>query len=556
MTRARARAGMRWTIGVAALAVAAPAMAQDRPVVTRPITSRIFEYRIPATGPREGQREAPPLPPAAVAALARARGLIQAGQLDAARDTLTAALARAPHHPALLLELANVYQQRRAWRALEQLARAERTAARDSLLLAQDLVTALRGMDRPRDAAQAVVEAWVASPGHLEWARTTLDTLAALDPKGVRELVRRTAADRPQRVDVVGVAAGLEWKLGDTQAALQLLNRADASFRGAPLRWSFADELLARSTPRDSAGAIEVLMDLAADRGRDLNYRLVAAQRAWETSARRGGEREAAPRVARALEDVPPARWGPTLAIAVIRGLRGAGATDEARRLLQVLGEQGRRIPEIAVEYALNDLRDGPPERALDALRAVAGVSNEGSFHYADALFFAGQPDSALVWYGKASENAASPFTGAALERIYLLEDADPKDALPSFGRLAYEEWRGEPRRALVLADSLYRTLPHGSTWAAAAVRLAALRETTGDGKAALEPLLALAEGLPDDRLAPLARQRAGDVYRVWYRDDAKALEQYEECLARYPKAWNTPEVRRWVETLRRERRF
>jgi hypothetical protein len=68
--------------------------------------------------------------------------------------------------------------------------------------------------------------------------------------------------------------------------------------------------------------------------------------------------------------------------------------------------------------------------------------------------------------------------------------------------------------------------------------------------------LLALAEGLPNDRLAPLARQRAGDVYRNAYHDDAKALAQYEECLARYPKAWNAPEVRRRVEALKRDRRF
>jgi hypothetical protein len=84
----------------------------------------------------------------------------------------------------------------------------------------------------------------------------------------------------------------------------------------------------------------------------------------------------------------------------------------------------------------------------------------------------------------------------------------------------------------------------------------ARLEEALGDGKAALPPLLAVAEQLPEDRLAPLARQRAGDIYRIWYKDDAKALAQYEECLARYPKAWNTPEVRRWVEILRRDRGF
>jgi tetratricopeptide (TPR) repeat protein len=545
---------MRWGIGIAVLMAAGvvPAVAQNRP----PNASRFFEFRVPMTGPRASDRPMAPLPPEVMARLERARGMAASGMLEAARDSLTAVLARVPHHPAVLLELGSVLEAREAWRALEQLASNERGAARDSLLLAQDLVTALQRLARPREAAQVVIEAWVASPGHLEWARATLDTLALADPKGVRELIRRAANDLPHRADLIRVAAGLEWKLGDTQTALRLLGQADAAFKGAPLRWSFADELLSRGSARDSAGAVEVLVDLAGDRGRDLNYRLVAAQRAWEVYARRGGEREAAPRVARALEDVPPARWGSALAIAVTRGLREAGATDDARRLLRILGEQGRAIPEIAVERALNDLRDGPPERALGALREAATVSHEGAFRYAEALFFAGQPDSALAWYGKAADKPSSPYTGAALERIYLIEDADPKEALVLFGRLAYEEWRGEPRHALALAESLYATLPHGPMWAAAAMRLAALREAAGDGKAALAPLLALANEVPDDRLAPLARQRAGDVYRVWYRDEAKALEQYEECLARYPKAWNTPEVRRWVETLRRERRF
>jgi predicted negative regulator of RcsB-dependent stress response len=55
--------------------------------------------------------------------------------------------------------------------------------------------------------------------------------------------------------------------------------------------------------------------------------------------------------------------------------------------------------------------------------------------------------------------------------------------------------------------------------------------------------------------LAPLARQRAGDAY-LSLGDETRALAQYEECLARYPRAWNSAEVRRRVEKLRRERRL
>ena len=57
-------------------------------------------------------------------------------------------------------------------------------------------------------------------------------------------------------------------------------------------------------------------------------------------------------------------------------------------------------------------------------------------------------------------------------------------------------------------------------------------------------------------RLAPLARQKAGDLYLARLHDEAHAIEQYEECLARYPRAWNAPEVRRRLDQLRRDRRL
>ena len=545
----------RWASGAACLAfaalstVAGPARAQNSPP-----PRQVFELRIPIVGPRLPERGMSMAPPDLRAAIARARDLANGGRLEAARDTLTAALARAPHQPEILLAIADVLEARGAWRALEQLARAERAAARDSLLLAQDLALASRRLGKPKEAAQTVLEAWIASPAYGQWCRAELDTLAAADPKGVREAAQRAVAAVPARIDLVRGAILHELPLLSVRA-MRLLSIAVDVYKGAPLRWGFAEDLLASGVPRDSAGAVEVLMDLAADKSRDLPYRLVAARRAWDVAQRRGAK-DGATRIANAIEDIPIARWGNPLAIDVIRGLRESGATENARRLLRSLGDQGESIPEIAIEHALNDLRDGPPERALGSLRTLATTSDAAAFQYAEALFFAGQPDSALAWYGRASQDPSHPFTGQALERIYLIEDARPKDALPLFGRLAYEQWRNDSRRALGIADSLYRTLPHASLWAQSAMALAALREAGGDGKAALEPLLAVAEGLPDDRLAPLARQRAGDVYRTWYRDDAKAVAQYEECLAHYPKAWNAPEVRRRLETLRREGRF
>ncbi len=239
----------------------------------------------------------------------------------------------------------------------------------------------------------------------------------------------------------------------------------------------------------------------------------------------------------------------------VARSLRRSGLTGEARALLAA-GERSLSKRELEMEQALADLRDGPPERALPRLLATAWSSTEGGYRYAEALFFAGQTDSALAWYQRVAADPASEFTGPSFERIYLIEDADPRAALPAFGRVAWEEWRGEHKRAAVLTDSLVVTLPHGALWAQAAIMLAAQRDAAGDARSALEPLLALADSLPGDRLAPLARQRAGDIYLRRLKDLPHALAQYEECLARYPRAWNAAEVRRKLEQLRRDRRL
>jgi TolA-binding protein len=106
-----------------------------------------------------------------------------------------------------------------------------------------------------------------------------------------------------------------------------------------------------------------------------------------------------------------------------------------------------------------------------------------------------------------------------------------------------------------VHTDSLCRALPRGPLWAEAALALAGQRAAAGDLAAALEPLLAVADSMPDGRLAAVARDRAGDLY-VRLKDDSRAAAQYEECLSRYPKSWNAPEVRRKLEALRRDRRF
>ncbi len=500
-----------------------------------------------------------PLPPISTAQLARvnaAQTLRESGLVNRARDTLLAVLRQVPHHPIVLTELGRVYVAKQDFAALEQLARAERQAQHDSLLLGRDSTLALERLGRPSEAGEVALEMWAASVDQAEWANPTLVRLSGADPRGIREAMERTVQRLPARLDLVRGLARLQWRLGDTKATLRTLDAAEQPGRALPMRWSFADELLRNGNSRDSTGAVEAFVDIAGDMSRDAVYRVTAARRAWEVYRARLAERQGAPRIRQALKDLPTQKWQPELLVGVARGLREAGMTAEARELLGSGGAAVSLPPEVAVEQALNELRDGPPGRALPALRAAADASPEGTYRYAEALFFAGEVDSALVWYKKASEDPKGPFTGAALERIYLLEDSDPRSALPVFGRIAYEDWRGDLKQATALCDSLYHALPRGASWAQSAIWLSGKLEAAGDAREALEPLLAVADSLPNDRLAPLARQKAGDIYLNRLKDEKSALAQYEECVARYPKAWNAPEVRRKLETLRRERRF
>ncbi len=504
--------------------------------------------------PTLSQRPFRPLSAEAYARLRQAQADREAGLLDRARATLLALARELPHHPQVLTELARLELARGDWAAVERLARPERQLQRDSLLMATELTLALERLLRRREAAEVLIEAWAADPAQ-DWASDSLLAIAAADPRAVREVARGAAHRLPWRNDIVMVASRIEWHDGDGREALRMLAAADGPQPRPPLRARFADRLLEEGDGRDSTGAAEALLALAADTRIDRLFRVPAARRAWELALARGAEAEVAPRLTRALGDVPPDQWDPALLMDVARALRRAGLTGEARALLSA-GEPSLSKRDLELEQALADLRDGPPEKALPRLGVLSTTSVEGAYRYAEALFFAGLSDSALAWYQRVVGDPASEFTGPSFERIYLIEDADPRAALPAFGHVAWEEWRGERKHATALTESLVTALPRGPLWAQAAILLATQRDAAGDARGALEPLLALADSLPGDRLAPLARQRAGDLYLRRLKDAPRAMAQYEECLTRYPRAWNAAEVRRKLDQLRRERRL
>lgn len=506
--------------------------------------------------PVRSQRPVPPLSALAAQRLQRAVDVRASGLLERSRDTLLALQRETPHHPLIVTELGRTQLAREDWSAVERLATAERTAMRDSTLLGRELSEAYERQSRTRDAVRTALEAWTVSPVDGQWAAAVVFRLAPLDARGTAAALEAVATPRPWRTDLTVALARLYSVSGRSADAVRVMNDAEKRSGRTGLRVMFSDESLRAGTPADTSSALAVLAELSADGARRTDERIASARRAWAAVQASGREAEWAPRLAQALRDVPAERWGPDFLLALVRSLQRSGHTAEARVLLAANPSIERRIPELRLEHALGLAREGLLARALPLLDSLTHAWPAARFMLAEVQFFSGALDSAQTNYAKIADKPNDPDAAAALERLYLLEDSPGAPIRPMLGQIAFERWRGRRAAAIVLADSLWRMqAPRGAYAARAGLELASLRMEANEPRAALVPLLVLCDSLADDRLAPLARQRAGDAY-VALGEDARALAQYEECLARYPRAWNSPEVRRRVEKLRKERRL
>ena len=502
--------------------------------------------------PGRGARVAEPLPPAIEPRFLRALDLRASGLPDRARDTLVVLLRALPHHPLLVTELGRTHLVREDWSSAERLAVSERAALRDSSLLGPELATAYERLGRPREALRVIVSAWASSPVDAAWASSMFFRLAPLDAKLALGLLEDAAHPRPWRSDLAVGLARLHALAGRPAEAVRVLREAEQRSGRGGLRVMFADESLRSGRTADSTAATAALTDLASDASRRTEERIAAARRAWYVALASGREAELAVPLAAGLRDVPGETWGPDLLLGVVRTLQQSGRIAEARALMAANPGLERRMPELVLERALGSAREGDLAQALPLLDSLANAWPSARFMLAETQFFAGAMDSAHANFDRVAKRAQDPDAGAALDRLFLLEEHPGTAPLTLLGRIAYERWRGQRVTALRLADSLWHAqAPAGPYAAQAGLELAGLKLESGDARGALVPLLVIADSLASDRLAPLARQRAGDAYSA-LGDDRSALHQYEECLARYPRAWNSAEVRRRVERLRK----
>lgn len=173
----------------------------------------------------------------------------------------------------------------------------------------------------------------------------------------------------------------------------------------------------------------------------------------------------------------------------------------------------------------------------------------------ADVAFFRGDADSALVLYQDMAEAySRSLMTDEAAGRYILLNtyaSLGGGEALEHLGRM---EWGRTVKDSSVVEDSanlLIKRYPSGELAAEAWIALAEIAEGNSDFQTALKHLQKVVTDHAEDRRAPLALRRQGDIYLHKLSDSDLAVEKYQRILTEYPDSVIAGEVRREVEKIR-----
>lgn len=576
------------------------------------ILERVQALRFQDAETRDDWNDGDALPVADEIALTRAQALLRVSRVDEALAMLDELTRRHPDSPRVASAAAAAYlragRPNDALRVLEVADKAVRAsrAKLGSAAPAQnvDPLAAMRAhvllaLGRRKDAIPWMVEAAAHPRGEayalqrqlFEWAETQ-----DVGPEVVAAAEHR-ADQSPKDVDRAQLAAEIEVRAGKMQPALARLARAEPA--GAP-KGQLAEVLGARLSqdPQGAVLAAPLWLELARGSTYDPTIRATALGRVLNPVppvVTFGGTARLAPIAASDLESawrsLPPSDERARLGLQLLQALRARGEAGAAERVAAELSRtqaSAQLSGPVDVEAGLLALGQGNLNEAGKRLERARTQSfddtarERAEFAQAEVLFYSGQFDSALASYNRfAAAHPLSPLTNEALSRAFLLE-ADPDrppgtaPGLPSLAKGLYAEARREWNEAATFAHQADDESKSSDRAASAAPRdenapaeslglanpvranalllLSRVEEARGAAVPARAAALTVAEALPGDRLAPVARKRVGDL-DLARGDKESALAQYEEMLARYPRSWLAAEVRRQVTDLRAQLR-
>jgi tetratricopeptide (TPR) repeat protein len=475
---------------------------------------------------------------------------------------------------------------------------ATRRSAADPFAL--ERAEALLALGKRPEAIPRMVSACAESGARQARMRRDLMLWAETSDLGPRVLAaaEKQSDGAPDNTGLALLAAEIECRAGRAERAWPRVARAEAA-GGLPERGQLLRLLAERLSMDAETGprlGVAAWLELARGADHDEALRVLALDRLLSPVALPGepGEPERdtpAPnaQLEAAWRSLPPGANRARLGIALVEAFRRRGDEVLAQRVISDLGRESTP-PELAGELDLAEglaavQRGQLAEARASLARARDRAANpeareRAEYALAETRLFGGELDSARAAFDAfAAAHPQSPLANDALERAYLLESGEeggaPAAKAPGLEALAQglfaearQRWDEAARYAHDAEAQARAAHPAGAPssldrettgGAADPVRAHALlllsraEERRDDFPGALAAALVVADSLPGDRLAPVARGHAGDLLLARGRA-GEALAQYEEMLARYPRSWLAAEVRRKVTDLRARR--
>jgi tetratricopeptide (TPR) repeat protein len=205
------------------------------------------------------------------------------------------------------------------------------------------------------------------------------------------------------------------------------------------------------------------------------------------------------------------------------------------------------------VLLAQNKLDKAKSEYSPLAHATLVEYQDRGAFALAEVDYFAGAFDSSLTRLGRLTSNTNLDLANDALQLQYFIQEnkASGSNALTEFAQMDLLVRQRKNSEALAGFKEIARKYTTALLVDDTMMRIAEIQLLQRQTNEALATFQKLVSEAPTSILRDRAQLRIGEVYQNVMRDGAKAIEAYEQLLAKFPSSMYAEEARKRIRLLR-----
>jgi len=229
-------------------------------------------------------------------------------------------------------------------------------------------------------------------------------------------------------------------------------------------------------------------------------------------------------------------------------------AFEEVRTMLPAHPVAADATLEIAGVHTLrNNLDQARLEYTSLAASNRQEVRDQARFRTAEIAYYEGRFDTAKATLGSLALNLQTDLANDALQLLYFVEEnmATSPEGLREFARtdllVRQRKYSEAMERLLRLTTDFPRALLIDDAY----MKMAELQVLMGKPAAAVANLATIINEMAFSILRDRALMRTGEIYERELMNPTKALEIYEQLLARFPNSLHAEEARRRIRSLR-----